>query len=48
MVQKFMVEKSGDEKFTIKKYGLIGWGLKLGVKKSGVEMSFNWGNTVLS
>ena len=30
MVQKFMVEKSG-----------VDLGLKLGVEKSGVEMSFN-------
>ena len=36
MVQRFMVEKSGAEKF-----GLKGPGLMLGVEKSGVEMSFN-------
>ena len=41
MVQKFMVEKSGVVKFMVKKSGLNGPGLKLGVEKSGVEMSFN-------
>ena len=50
MLQKFMVEKSGVEKFLfvlglksswLKSLGLKGPGLKLGVEKSGVEMSFN-------
>ena len=45
-----MVEKSGVEKFLLalglksswlKNPGLKGLGLKLGVEKSGVEMSFN-------
>ena len=35
-----MVEKSGVEKFLFV-LGLKGLGLKLGVEKSGVEMSFN-------
>ena len=50
MVQKFMVEKSGVEKFLIalglksswlKIPGLKGLGLMLGVEKSGVGMSCN-------
>ena len=41
MVQKLMVEKSGVEKFLSKSLGLKGPGLKLGVEKSEVEMSFN-------
>ena len=45
-VEKFMVEKSGVEKsgvgkFMVESPGLKGLGLKLGVEKSGVEMSFN-------
>ena len=45
-VEKFMaensgVEKSGVGKFMVKSPGLKGLGLKLGVVKSGVEMSFN-------
>ena len=49
-VEKFMVEKSGVEKFLfalglkrswLKSPGLKGLGLKLGVEKSGVDMSFN-------
>ena len=39
-VEKFMVEKSGVEKFLLA-LGLNFLGLKLGVEKSGVEMSFN-------
>ena len=42
MVQKFMVEKSGIEKFMVEKSGVEEPGLKLGVEKCGVEMSFNW------
>ena len=41
MAQKFMVEKSGVEKFIIDKSDLKGPGLNLGVEKSRVEMSFN-------
>ena len=50
-----MVEKSGVEKFLLalglksswlKCPGLKGLGLKLGVEKSGVEMSFNLINTL--
>ena len=36
-----MFEKSGVEKFMGESLGLKGPGLKLGVEKSGVEMSFN-------
>ena len=39
-VKKFMVEKSGVEKFLLA-LGLNCLGLKLGVEKSRVEMSFN-------
>ena len=39
-VQKFMVHKSAVEKFLLA-LGLNCLGLKLGVEKSGVEMSFN-------
>ena len=41
MAQKFMVEKSGVEKFMVEKSVEKGPGLKLGVDKSRVEMSFN-------
>ena len=37
MVEIFMVEKSGVEKFIVERSP----GLKQGVEKSGVEMSFN-------
>ena len=43
-VEKNMVENSRVEKFMVEKSGverLKGWGLKLGVEKSRVEMSFN-------
>ena len=36
-----MVEKSGVGKFIVEKSGMKGLGLKLGIEKSGVEMSFN-------
>ena len=36
-----MVEKSGVGSSWLKSPGLNGLGLKLGVEKSGVEMSFN-------
>ena len=36
-----MDEKSGVEKFMVEKSGLKGPGLKLGVEKCEVEMSFN-------
>ena len=41
MVEKSRVEKTGVGKFTVEKSWLKGLGLKLGVEKSGVEMSFN-------
>ena len=42
MVQKFTVENSRVEKvMEFKSLGLKGLGLKLGVEKSVVEMSFN-------
>ena len=41
MVEKSGVEKSGVGKFMVEKSGMEGLGLKLGVKKSRVEMSFN-------
>ena len=47
MVEKSGVEKSRVEKFTVKKSRdeRCAVGLKLGVEKSGVEMSFNRYNT---
>ena len=39
-VEKFMVEKSGVEKFLLT-LGFKSPGLKLGVQKSGVELSCN-------
>ena len=40
-VEKFLVKKSGVGKFMLKNLGLKGPGFKVGVEKSGVEMSFN-------
>jgi hypothetical protein len=40
-VEKFLVKKSGVGKFMLKNLGLKGPGLKVGVEKSRVEMSFN-------
>ena len=41
MVEKSGVVKSGVGKFMVESTRLKGLGLKLGVEKSGVEMSFN-------
>ena len=41
MVEKSWVGKSGVGKFMVESPGLKGLGLKFGVEKSGVEMSFN-------
>ena len=41
MVEKFMAEKSGVLKSEVGKFMFERLGLKLGVEKSTVEMSFN-------